>query len=136
MNFSFDFQRIKMRQNETCTGTNRKPIMSTHVLLNLLNKLWKRDKMPGLSNILSLFRNDFIKFNNIRALLFAHIYHMTLMELSKHVSGVKSPRLCHIHTSLLVPLFHNVTKYVNHLWLMDFEFKNSVIYINLTREVL
>ena len=34
--------------------------MSTHVLLNLLNKLRKRDKMEGLSSILSLFRNKLI----------------------------------------------------------------------------
>ena len=31
--------------------------MSAHVLLNLLNKLRKRDKMQGLPSILSLFRN-------------------------------------------------------------------------------
>ena len=41
--------------------------MSAHVLLNLLNKLWKRDKMRGLPTILSLFRNKFNEFNNIRA---------------------------------------------------------------------
>ena len=29
--------------------------MSTHVLLNLLNELRKRDKMRGLPSILSLF---------------------------------------------------------------------------------
>ena len=29
--------------------------MSAHVLLNLLNELRKRDKMRGLSSILSLF---------------------------------------------------------------------------------
>ena len=28
--------------------------MSAHVLLNLLNKLGKRDEMPGLQSILSL----------------------------------------------------------------------------------
>ena len=33
--------------------------MSAHVLLNLLNELRKRDKMRGLSSILSLFRNEF-----------------------------------------------------------------------------
>ena len=38
--------------------------MSAHVLLNLLNELGKRDKMRGLSSILSLFRNEFNKFNN------------------------------------------------------------------------
>ena len=35
--------------------------MSAHVLLNLLNKLGKRDKMRGLPSILSLFRNKFNK---------------------------------------------------------------------------
>ena len=38
--------------------------MSAHVLKNLLNELEKRDKMRGLLSILSLFRNEFNKFNN------------------------------------------------------------------------
>ena len=37
--------------------------MSAHVLLNLLNELGKSDKMQGLPSILSLFRNEFNKFN-------------------------------------------------------------------------
>ena len=37
--------------------------MSAHVLLNLLNELGNRDKMRGLPSILSLFRNEFNKFN-------------------------------------------------------------------------
>ena len=41
--------------------------MSAHVLLNLLNGLGKRDKMRGLPSILSLFRNEFNKFNKTRA---------------------------------------------------------------------
>ena len=41
--------------------------MSAHVLLNLLNELWKKDKMRGLLSILSLFCNEFNKFNNTRA---------------------------------------------------------------------
>ena len=41
--------------------------MSAHVLLKLLSELGKRDKMRGLSSILSLFRNEFNKFNNTRA---------------------------------------------------------------------
>ena len=36
--------------------------MSAHVLLNLLNELWKRDKMRGLPSILSLFRYEFNNF--------------------------------------------------------------------------
>ena len=41
--------------------------MNAHVLLNLLNELGKRDKMRGLPSILSLFRNEFNKFNSARA---------------------------------------------------------------------
>ena len=52
--------------------------MSAHVLLILLNKLGKRDKMRGLPSILSLFRNEFNKFNNTRARMLDSIYHMTL----------------------------------------------------------
>ena len=41
--------------------------MSAHVLLNLLNELGKRDQMRSLPSILSLFRNEFNKFNYTRA---------------------------------------------------------------------
>ena len=51
--------------------------MSAHVLLNLLNKLGKRDKMRCLPSILSLFRNELSKFNNTRARILDSIYHMT-----------------------------------------------------------
>ena len=56
---------------------HRGSYMSAHVLLNLLNELGKRDKMRGLPSILSLFRNEFNKFNNIRARMLDSIYHMT-----------------------------------------------------------
>ena len=52
--------------------------MCAHVLLNLLNKLRKRDKMRGLPRILSLFRNKFNKFNNTRARMLDSIYHMRI----------------------------------------------------------
>ena len=52
--------------------------MSIRVLVNLLNELRKRDKMPGLSSILSLFRNEFNKFNNTGAL------HLTTL-ISVHI---------------------------------------------------
>ena len=55
--------------------------MSAHVILNLLNELGKRDEMRGLSSILSLFRNDFNKFNKTRARMLHSIYHMTLRLL-------------------------------------------------------
>ena len=48
--------------------------MRVHILLNLLNELRKSDKMRGLPSILSLFRNEFDKFNNTGA----RMYHTTL----------------------------------------------------------
>ena len=61
--------------------------MSGHVLLNLLNEFWKRDNMRGLQSILSLLRNEFIKFNNTGARLI-FISHMTLKLLWNHVSDI------------------------------------------------
>ena len=55
--------------------------MSAHILLNLLNELRKRDKMRGLSSVLSLFCNEFDKFNNTGARMLDSIYHMTLKLL-------------------------------------------------------
>ena len=51
--------------------------MSAHVLLNSLNELGKEIKMRGLPSILSLFRNEFNKFNKTRAQMLDSIYHMT-----------------------------------------------------------
>ena len=65
--------------------------MSAHVLLNLLNKLEKRDEMRGLPSILSLFRNEFNKFNNTRARMLDSIYHdMTLRLFWNLLSAVKT----------------------------------------------
>ena len=52
--------------------------MSTHVLLNLLNELRKSDKMRRLPSILSLFRNEFNKFNKAGARMLDSIYHICL----------------------------------------------------------
>ena len=55
--------------------------MSAHVLLNLLNGMRKSDKMRVLPSTLSLFRNEFNKFNNTGAQMLDSIYHMTLNYL-------------------------------------------------------
>ena len=52
--------------------------MSAHVLLGLFNELRKSDKKQGLPSILSLFRNEFNKFNNTRVRVLDSIYHMIL----------------------------------------------------------
>ena len=64
--------------------------MNAHVLLNLLNKMGKKDKTRGLLSILSLFRNEFNKFNNTGAGMLDSIYHMTLRLLWNPISAVKT----------------------------------------------
>ena len=51
--------------------------MGAHILLNLLNKLRKSNKMWGLPSILSLFRNKINKLKNTGAQMLDSIYHMT-----------------------------------------------------------
>ena len=58
--------------------TYRGSYMIAHVLLILLNELGKRDKMRGSPSSLSLFCNEFNKFNNTLARMLDSIYHMTL----------------------------------------------------------
>ena len=55
--------------------------MGAHLLLKKLNGLGKRDEMKGLPSILSLFCNEFNKFNNTKARMLYSIYHMTLRLL-------------------------------------------------------
>ena len=76
--------------------------MSAYVLLNLLNKLGKRDKMRGLPSILSLFRNEFNKFNNTRVRMLDSIYHMTLEYLKIAFFGVKTSRVSLILHNVIV----------------------------------
>ena len=81
--------------------------MSVHVLLNLLNELGKSDKMRGLLTILSLFRNEFNKFNNTGARMLDSFYHRTLKLLRTHIFGVNMSK----HGLLL----HNAI-----MWFIDF----------------
>ena len=76
--------------------------MSAHILLNLLNELGKRDKMRGLPSILSLFRNEFNKFNNTRARMLDSIYHMTLKLIKNRIFGVKTSRFCHLLCNVIM----------------------------------
>ena len=80
-NFSVTYNNnlVSIRSSFMCL--KRGSYMSAHVLLNLLNELGKRDKMQGLSCILSLFRNEFNKFNNTSARILDTIYHITLRIL-------------------------------------------------------
>ena len=66
-NYSNLWKLISTIDKVTLSMINRGSYMSAHVLLNLLNELGKRDKMRGLPNILSLFRNNLNKFKMTRA---------------------------------------------------------------------
>ena len=78
--------------------------MSVHALLNLLNQLRKRDKMQGLTSILSLFWNMFKKFNNTGAQMFDSAYHRTLKLLKHHTFGVKMSRFCHLLRNTIIDI--------------------------------
>ena len=54
-----------------------------------IKELCKRDKMRGLLSILSLFRNEFNKFNDTEAQMIDSIYHLTLRYIKICILGVK-----------------------------------------------
>ena len=88
--------------------------MSAHVLLNLLNKLGKRDKMRGLPSILSLFRNEFNKFNNTGARMLDSIYHMTSRLLWNLISAVKNVVILSLCTQRCYGRQNVSRKSINH----------------------
>ena len=55
--------------------------MSTNVLLNILNEFGKCDQMRGLSNILTLFGNEFNKSINTGVRMLDSIHRITLQQL-------------------------------------------------------
>ena len=55
--------------------------MNAHVLLNLLNQLGEKIRCDAFPSILSVFSNEFNKFNNTGARMQDSIYHMTLNRI-------------------------------------------------------
>ena len=76
--------------------------MSAHVLLNLLNKLMKRDQLQGLPSILSLFRNKFNKFNNAGSRMLDSIYHMMFKLIKNYIFDTKVSRFCHLLCNIIM----------------------------------
>ena len=72
--------------------------MSAHVLLNLLNKLGKRDQMRAWQTFYLFFRNMFDKFNKTGAEMLDSIYHMSLKLLWSHIFGVKKAKILSLCT--------------------------------------
>ena len=82
--------------------TNRGSYVIAHVLLNLSYELRKSDKMRGLPSILSLFRNEFNKFNHTGARMLDSIYHMTLKLLKKVIFGMETSIFCHLSYNVIM----------------------------------
>ena len=88
--------------------------MNAHVLLNLFNESGKSDKVPGLPSILSLFRNEFDKFNNTRAQMLDSIYQMTLKFLKNLIVVVKNVIILSLCTQGCYGRHNVYRKSVNH----------------------
>ena len=56
--------------------------------------------MRGLPSILSLFRNEFNKFNNTRARMLRFYYHMTIKIA--FICDVKMSSFCHFVCNLVI----------------------------------
>ena len=86
--------------------------MSAHVLLNLLSELRKRDKMRGSRSILSLFHNEFNKFNNTGARMLDYVCHMALKLLKNHIFGAKTSRFCQLLRNVIMDVITLRTYYL------------------------
>ena len=115
--FCFPFYFMNYFNNFTLKqwGSN----MSANAILNLLNKLRKRDKIQGLPSILSLCCNKFNKFNNTGAWMLDSFYHMMLKWFCYLVFGVKTSRFCNICATLWKS-FHNITEICKPLVVYQF----------------
>ena len=87
--------------------------MSAHVILNLLNELRKRYKMRGLSSTLSLFCNEFNKFNKTGARMFVCLFCCFTSQVNRYGHGrmVSSPS----HTFFMDKLEQAVNQYFVHI---------------------
>ena len=71
--------------------------------------------MRGLPSILSLFPNEFNKFNNTRARLLDSIYHMTFRLLRNLISAVKQLYFFHYVRNIIMGVITFPKK-----WFIDF----------------
>ena len=66
--------------------------MSANALLNLLNELGEKIRFEALPSILSVFPNEFNKFNNTGARMQSSVYHMTLKSIFINDFCIKTSR--------------------------------------------
>ena len=83
--------------------------MSAHELLNLINELGKKIRCNALPIILSVFPNEFNKFNNTGGRMQDSVHGMTLKS---HLLANFAPKRCDYgfrKRDVLWTLTHNVT---------------------------
>ena len=64
--------------DKSMSSLYRGSYVSAHILLNLLNKLGEKIRCEALLSIISVFLNEFNKFNNTGARMQDSIHHITL----------------------------------------------------------
>ena len=100
-------------------GLYRGSYIRAHVVLNLLNKVWKSNKIceacQAMASILSLFPKEFNKFNNTGAGMLDSIYQMimTFKNFCYCVFGVKILTFCQIYAMLCQRHFRMLSKSIN-----------------------
>ena len=94
--------------------------MFAHVLLNILNKLKRSDKMRGLLSIGSIFHNDINTINDTEARILDFIHHITLYLLCNRIVGVKKLIFCHCVRSVAIET--NRLRYLNMKPLVVYRF--------------
>ena len=72
--------------------------MNAHVLVNLLNELGEKIRCEALPSILSVFPNEFNKFNNTGARMQDSIHHVTLKLHFISKFCIKTSRFRHYKT--------------------------------------
>ena len=71
------------------------------MFIEFIKRMGKRVEMRGLPSILSLYSNEFNKFNNTRARMLDSVYHVTLRLLCSLIADGKT-----------LLFYHNVHKVV------------------------
>ena len=67
--------------------SSQAPLSLCAPIIEFIKQVEEKHKMPGLTNILSIFCNKFDKFNNAGARMLDSIYHMAFEIYTWHCNG-------------------------------------------------
>ena len=130
---NYHLPKLSFFTNLYCVGVSDKHCLLTFFIWIYWMSSGKEIKMRGLSSNLSLFRNEFKKFNNTGALMLDSFYHMTLEILKNCTFGVETLRFSLYCTQCYNGRHYVSRKAVNHFSFIDFI---AWRYFNLRRDVM